>query len=271
MKLATWNVNSLKIRMDQLLAWLSREQPDIVCLQEIKLEDEKFPGQALLEAGYRAVWCGQKTYNGVAILSRTAPESIVRGISGYTDEQRRVVAASVGDLRIVCAYVPNGQSVSSEKYRYKLDWLSAFNTMLRRELASHPRLAVLGDFNVAPEEIDVHDPKFWEGQVLFSLPERAAFRGLLEIGLKDALRLVDPESRVYSWWDYRLNAFKRGMGLRIDHILLSAPLAERCSAVRIDREMRALDRPSDHAPVIAELDIAVNHQAHQAHQGTLLS
>jgi exodeoxyribonuclease-3 len=254
LKLGTWNVNSLKVRLVQLLDWLAREKPDIVCLQETKLEDEKFPRQELIDAGYHAVFSGQKTYNGVAILSRSQPESVSRGIAGYVDQQQRVITATLGDLRVVNAYVPNGQSVTSDKYQYKLGWLAAFSAMLKQELASHPRLAVLGDFNVAPEDLDVHDPKFWEGQVLFSLPERAAFRELLQVGLKDALRIVDPGGRAYSWWDYRLNAFKRGMGLRIDHVLLSGPLAERCRSVRIDRDMRALERPSDHAPVIAELD-----------------
>lgn len=257
MKLATWNVNSLKVRLPQLLEWLARERPDIVCLQETKLEDEKFPHEALKSAGYGSVYCGQKTYNGVAILSRSSPESMERGMAGYSDQQQRVISASFGSLRIVCAYVPNGQSVASEKYRYKLDWLTAFSNWLGAQLKAYPKLALLGDFNIAPEELDVHDPKAWEGQVLFSEPERAAFRGLIHLGLKDALRVVDAERRVFTWWDYRVNAFRRGMGLRIDHILLTPPLAERCSAVTVDRDMRARERPSDHAPVMAELDAEI--------------
>lgn len=252
MKLATWNVNSLKVRLPQLLEWLARERPDIVCLQETKLEDERFPHEELRSAGYGAVHCGQKTYNGVAILARSAPESVGRGMAGYVDQQQRVVSASFGSLRVVCAYVPNGQSVTSEKYRYKLDWLAAFSKWLAAQLEAYPQLAVLGDFNIAPEEIDVHDPKAWEGQVLFSEPERAAFRGLTQLGLQDALRVIDAERRVFTWWDYRVNAFRRGMGLRIDHILLAPPLAKRCRAVTVDRDMRARERPSDHAPVLAE-------------------
>ncbi len=253
MKLATWNINSLKVRLPQLLSWLERERPDAVCLQETKLETPKFPEQEVRAAGYEAIHAGQKTYNGVAILSRTPLTGALVGISGYSDPQQRVISASVDGVRIVCAYVPNGQAVDSDKYRYKLEWLGAFTAWLDAELARHQSLAVLGDFNIAPEERDVYDPGAWEGQVLFSQAERQAFRTLLGIGLLDALRLVEQGDRLFTWWDYRLNAFKRGMGLRIDHILLSQSLAGRCKAVRIDREMRAAERPSDHAPVIAEL------------------
>jgi len=253
MRLATWNVNSLSVRLPQLLDWAGRQKPDIVCLQEIKLEDAKFPEAEIRAAGYEAVYAGQKTYNGVAILSRAPLAEAARGIPGYADPQQRVICASLGALRIVCAYVPNGQSVDSDKYRYKLDWLDAFIAWLKSELARNEQLAVLGDFNIAPEARDVHDPKLWEGQVLFSPPERRAFRALLDLGLKDALRLVEQGDKHFTWWDYRMNAFKRGMGLRIDHVLLSPALATRCKAVRIDRDMRALERPSDHAPVIVEL------------------
>lgn len=253
MKLATWNVNSLNVRLSQLLDWLGREQPDVVCLQETKLEDEKFPHEPLRSAGYAAVCAGQRTYNGVAILSRTPLVDVARGISGYPDPQQRVISATCGPVRVVCAYVPNGQSVDSDKYRYKLEWLEAFAAWLESALARHPRLAVLGDFNIAPEEIDVHDPGLWEGRVLFSQPERAAFRRLLAVGLKDALRVVDGSARLYTWWDYRMNAFRRDMGLRIDHVLLSEALAARCKSVRVDKALRALERPSDHAPVIVEL------------------
>jgi exodeoxyribonuclease-3 len=253
LKLATWNVNSLKVRLPQLLDWLGRERPDVVCLQELKLEDSKFPKEEIRAAGYEAVYAGQKTYNGVAILCPTPPTEVARGIPGYPDPQQRIIAASTGDLLVVCAYVPNGQSVDSDKYRYKLDWLAAFTDWLKAELGRHERLALLGDFNIAPEERDVHDPKIWRGQVLFSEPEREAFRRLLGVGFKDSLRLVDQGDKLFTWWDYRMNAFKRGMGLRIDHILLSAPLAAGCRAVRVDKAMRALERPSDHAPVIAEI------------------
>ncbi len=254
MKLAAWNVNSLKVRLPQLLDWLAREAPDAVCLQETKLEDAKFPLSEIEQAGYRAAWSGQKTYNGVAILAREAPQQVETGIPDFADEQKRVLAATINGVRVVCAYVPNGQSVDSDKYRYKLDWLKAFTGWLDAELKRHPRLAVLGDFNIAPDERDVHDPKAWEGQVLFSAPEREAFARLVALGLRDSFRLFDQPEKSFSWWDYRMNAFRRKMGLRIDHILLSADLAEKCRSSRIDVDMRKLERPSDHAPVIAEID-----------------
>ncbi len=253
MKLAAWNVNSLKVRLAQLLDWLAAEQPDAICLQEIKLEDEKFPRAEIEAAGYHAVFSGQKTYNGVAILSREAPQAVEFGITGLGDPQKRVISATVGGVRLVCAYVPNGQSVDSDKYRYKLAWLQAFAAWLRVELQKHPELAVLGDFNIAPEDRDVHDPKAWEGQVLVSPPERAAFQELIGAGLQDSFRLFEQPEKSFSWWDYRMNAFRRNLGLRIDHVLLSAPLAQRCSASRILAEVRKLERPSDHAPVMAEL------------------
>lgn len=253
MKLAAWNVNSLKVRLPHLLEWLVRERPDAVCLQETKVEDANFPLDAIAQAGYRAVFSGQKTYNGVAILARDAPQAVEAGISGYADEQKRVLSATVGDLRLVCAYVPNGQSLESDKYRYKLEWLAALDLWLDRELKEHPRLAVLGDFNIAPENRDVHDPKAWEGQVLVSGRERAAFQRLLGRGLKDSFRLFEQPEKSYSWWDYRMNAFKRNLGLRIDHILLSHELASRCRSSNIHVDMRGLERPSDHAPVVAEI------------------
>ena len=254
MKLAAWNVNSLKVRLPHLLEWLAREAPDAVCLQETKLEDHKFPQAEIEQAGYRAAWSGQKTYNGVAILAREAPQQVEAGIPGFADEQKRVLAATINGVRIVCAYVPNGQSVDSDKYRYKLDWLKAFTGWLEVELKRYPRLAVLGDFNIAPDERDVHDPKAWEGQVLFSAPEREAFARLVALGLRDSFRLFDQPEKSFSWWDYRMNAFRRKMGLRIDHILLSEELAGKCRSSRIDVDMRKLERPSDHAPVIAEID-----------------
>jgi exodeoxyribonuclease-3 len=253
MKLATWNVNSLKVRLPHLLDWLARQQPDVVCLQETKLEDGKFPFAELKAAGYEAVHCGQKTYNGVAILSRRPLADVRQGIPDLEDEQKRVITATVDGARIVCAYVPNGQSVDSDKYAYKLRWLAGFTAFLAAELAAHPRLAVLGDYNIAPEDRDVHDPKLWEGQVLFSEPEREAFRGLLGVGLVDSFRLFDQPERSFTWWDYRMMAFRRKMGLRIDHILLSQPLAQACTACTVDVEPRKLERPSDHAPVVAEL------------------
>ncbi|MDD3530760.1 MAG: exodeoxyribonuclease III, partial [Gallionellaceae bacterium] len=207
-------------------------------------------------AGYRAVFSGQKTYNGVAILSRTEAADVVMGIPGFPDEQKRVLAATVDGTRVICLYIPNGQSVESEKYQYKLAWLYALQGWLKSELAAHPRLAVLGDFNIAPEDRDCHDPVAWAGQVLCSEPEREHFRDLLGQGLKDAFRLFEQDDRAYSWWDYRQGGFRRNLGLRIDHILLSAPLAAACTGCRIDKAPRAWERPSDHAPVVAEIGAA---------------
>jgi len=253
LKLATWNVNSLKVRLEQLLDWMATDAPEVICLQETKLDDPKFPVEEIEAAGYQVVFAGQKTYNGVAIASRASSREVVREIPGFTDEQKRVIAATIGKVRVIDAYVPNGQSVESDKFRYKLDWLNAFAGWLGDELASHPELAVLGDFNIAPEARDVHDPKAWEGKVLFSQPERDAFAALIDLGFVDSFRLFDQPEKSFTWWDYRLNAFKRGMGLRIDHILLSPALAERCRSVSIVKDMRALERPSDHAPVVADI------------------
>jgi len=255
MKLATWNVNSLKVRLPQLIDWLAAAQPDVVCLQETKLEDGKFPRSELEATGFHAAFSGQKTYNGVALLARAAPQEVAAAIPGFGDEQKRVIAATVGDTRVVCLYAPNGQAVGSDKYEYKLRWYGALRAWLADELRRHPRLAVLGDLNIAPEDRDVHDPKAWEGQVHCSEPERAAFRALLELGLKDAFRLFEQPEKAFSWWDYRMMAFRRNAGLRIDHILLSETLAARCGACTIDKAPRKRERPSDHTPVVAELRV----------------
>lgn len=255
MKLATWNVNSLKVRLPQVIEWAARHRPDVLCLQETKLQNERFPTAEIRAAGYEPLANGQKTYNGVAILSSTQAGDAVTAIPGFSDEQKRVLAATVGGVRVVCAYVPNGESVESDKYQYKLNWLAAFRDWLKQELALHPRLAVLGDYNIAPEERDVHDPAAWEGKVLFSKTERDAFEGLIGIGLKDSFRLFEQPERSFTWWDYRMNAFRRKMGLRIDHILLSEALAKSCAACTIDVEPRKNERPSDHAPVVAEIGI----------------
>ena len=252
MKLATWNVNSLKVRLPQVLDWLAAHQPDVLCLQETKLEDAKFPAAEIAAAGYQALSSGQKTYNGVAILSKTPAMDAVAAIPGFADEQKRVLAATIAGVRVVDLYVPNGQSVDSDKYRYKLGWLEALAAWLADELARHPKLAVLGDFNIAPDERDVHDPKAWEGQVLVSPPEREAFRRLVGLGLADSFRLFEQPEKTYSWWDYRMNAFRRNRGLRIDHILLSPALAGTCKSSAIDKEARRAERPSDHAPVVVE-------------------
>jgi exodeoxyribonuclease-3 len=256
MKIATWNVNSLKVRLPHLLDWLASEQPDVVCLQETKLTDDNFPAEELAKAGYRAAFSGQKTYNGVAILSREAAGDLVTGIPGFADEQKRVLAATVAGTRVICLYIPNGQSLDSDKYQYKLSWLYALQGWLKAELAAHPRLAVLGDFNIAPEDRDVHDPAAWAGQVLCSEPEREHFRDMLGQGLKDAFRLFGQEEKSFSWWDYRQGGFRRNLGLRIDHILLSEALAAACRNCRIDKTPRTWERPSDHAPVVAEIAIA---------------
>lgn len=255
MKLVTWNVNSLKVRLPQLLDWLAAHAPDVVCLQETKLEDANFPADALRAAGYEAAFSGQRTYNGVAILSRAPASDVAAGIPGFADEQKRVISATVGGVRVVCVYVPNGQSVGSDKYEYKLRWLEALRGWLAEEIKTHERLTVLGDYNIAPDDADVHDPERWAGQVLFSEPERAAFRQITAAGFRDAFRLFPQPEKSFTWWDYRMNAFKRGMGLRIDHILLSEPLAKACSACTIDVEPRRGERPSDHAPVVAELKL----------------
>ncbi len=254
MKLATWNVNSLKVRLSQLKDWLSAQQPDVLALQETKTEDANFPVAEIEAMGYRALYAGQKTYNGVALLSKQAATDALAAIPGFDDAQKRLLAATVGDTRIVCLYVPNGQSVGSDKYAYKLGWLDALIAWLARELEHYPRMAVVGDYNIAPEDRDVHDPAAWAGQVLVSEAERARFRALLDLGFKDAFRLFEQPAGSFTWWDYRQAAFRRNMGLRIDHILLSPALAARCSGCFIDTAPRRLERPSDHAPVIALID-----------------
>ena len=255
MILAAWNVNSLNVRLPRLTAWLAATKPDVVCLQETKLEDPRFPVDEVAAAGYAAAYAGQKTYNGVAILTRTGLDAtdFAIGIPGFADEQKRVLAATIAGIRVVCVYVPNGQSLESDKYQYKLKWYAALAGMVRDELTRHTEVAVLGDFNVAPEDRDVHDPALWEGQVLVSAPERAAFRRLLDAGFVDSFRLFEQPEKTFSWWDYRQLAFPKNRGLRIDHVLLSAPLANRCTASRIDRNARKGDKPSDHAPVLVEL------------------
>ena len=253
MKLATWNVNSLKVRLPQVLEFLAAHKPDVLCLQETKSDDANFPIADITGAGYQ-VFSGQKTYNGVAILSSHSPQEVTMGIAAFEDPQKRVISAVVNGVRIVCVYIPNGESVESAKYVYKLDWLRRLNACLKEELARYPRLAVLGDYNIAPEDRDVHDPKFWAGKVLFSEPEKAALRDMVALGLQDSFRLFEQPEKSFSWWDYRMNGFKRNLGLRIDHILLTAELAKACKSCRIDRDMRAKERPSDHAPVVAEID-----------------
>ena len=257
-KIATWNVNSLNVRLPQVLDWLLDQQPDILALQETKLTDPDFPTLDIAEAGYQAVFAGQKTYNGVAILSRLPASEIVTDLPGLDDPQRRVLGATIGKVRVLNLYIPNGQAVGSDKYAYKLAWLDRLAAFAETELARHPRLVMLGDFNIAPDDRDVHDPAAWVGQVLCSEPERTAFRRLLDLGLQDTFRLFPQEDQAFSWWDYRAAAFRRNLGLRIDHILASPALAATCVACQVDKAPRRLERPSDHAPVIAEFAIDLN-------------
>ncbi len=254
MKIAAWNVNSLKVRLPHLLDWLAAQQPDALCLQETKLEDHNFPREAIEAAGYQVAFSGQKTYNGVALLAKAPIEDVVCGNPHFADEQKRLIAGTVNGVRVVCAYFPNGQAVGSDKYAYKLDWLAGLHTWLQEDLQRYPELALCGDYNIAPEDRDVHDPKRWAGEILCSEPERSAFQGLLDLGLQDSFRLFEQPEKSFSWWDYRMLGFQKNQGLRIDHVLLSAPLAQHCTAAGIDRAPRKLERPSDHAPVWADID-----------------
>ena len=254
MKLATWNVNSLKVRLPQVLQWLESSPVDVLCLQETKLTDDKFPVAEIEAAGYQVAFTGQKTYNGVAILSRHPITEVVKNNPLFPDEQQRIISATIEGMRIVCAYVPNGQAVGSDKYEYKLRWLEALIQWLEAEVQQFPSLALLGDYNIAPTDADVHDPAAWQDQVLVSAPERAAFERLCALPLADAFRLFPQAEKLYSWWDYRQMAFRRNRGLRIDHILLSPALVQRCTACEIDKLPRKWEQPSDHTPVIATLE-----------------
>ena len=251
MKIATWNVNSLKVRLPHVIDWLAANQPDALCLQELKCENKAFPLAEIEAAGYRAVFNGQKTYNGVAILTKTPLADVSCDIPGFADEQKRIVAGTLDGVRIVCGYFPNGQAVGSEKFAYKMAWLEALTDWLRAELRITPQLVLAGDYNVAPEDRDAHPD--WKDEIHVSKPERDAFQALIGLGLSDAFRLFAQPEQSYSWWDYRMGAFRRNFGLRIDHLLLSSPLAEKCSACVVDKTPRKLERPSDHAPVIAEI------------------
>jgi len=255
MKLATWNVNSLKVRLPQVIDWLETNRPDMLCLQETKLLDENFPQSEIASIGYQSIFIGQKTYNGVAILSKQKGSEIVTTIPSFDDEQRRVIAATYEDIRVISIYVPNGDNVESSKYEYKLRWLLALNRWLQQELKNHKKLVLMGDFNIAPEDRDVYDPRMWEGKVLCSEPERMAFNELLNLGFTDSFRLFEQPEKSYTWWDYRMMAFRLNRGLRIDHILLNNELARACTACVVDKATRKLERPSDHAPVMVELSM----------------
>jgi exodeoxyribonuclease-3 len=253
-RIATWNVNSLKVRLAHLLDWLAEAKPEVACLQETKTEDANFPVAELRAAGYQAVYCGQKAYNGVAVLSRSPITDVTHGIPDFVDDPKRCIAGTVNGMRIVCLYAPNGEAPGTEKYAYKLRWYEALARWLRQAVRETPNLAVLGDMNVAPEDRDVHDPKRWAGKIHVSEPERAALRTVVSAGLVDAFRLFEQPERLYSWWDYRLRAFERNWGLRIDLALLAPALARRCTSCTIDLAPRKRERPSDHAPVIVELN-----------------
>jgi exodeoxyribonuclease-3 len=253
MKIATWNVNSLSVRLPQLLDWLRAHQPDVMALQETKLVDEKFPRLEIEAAGYSVQWFGQKTYNGVALLSRQPAVEIVRNIPGFADTQARVIAGTVGDVRAIGVYVPNGQAPGTEKFEYKMQWLRALRDWVESELAAHPQLVVMGDYNIAPEDRDVYDPIAWHGQIHCTPQEREHFQKLLALGLHDAFRQFEQPPKSWSWWDYRGLAFRKNQGLRIDTLLVSHALKQRLSACTIDKAMRKNEGPSDHAPVVAEL------------------
>ncbi len=252
LKICTWNVNSLKVRLPQTLSWLGEHQPDILALQETKLQDADFPAEEISKTGYHAVFSGQKTYNGMAILSKTKPYDIQTDIIDLDDHQRRILIATVGDIRVINLYVPNGESLESAKYTYKLQWLENITAHIQQELKNHKKCVVLGDFNIAPEERDVHDPAAWKDTVLFSTTARQALSAIVALGLQDSFRLFPQPDKSYSWWDYRGLAFRRNHGLRIDHILITSDLATACVSCQIDKMARKVERPSDHAPVVAE-------------------
>ncbi len=252
LKVATWNVNSLKVRLPQVLEWLQTAKPDVIGLQEIKMINDDFPLAEFQNLGYHAVFRGQKTYNGVAIMSRDVASDVVTDFPDFNDPQRRVLAATISGVRVIDLYIPNGESVGSEKYKYKLEWLSHLKKFLQHELQQHQKIVVMGDFNIAPEDIDVHEPMLWEGKVLCSDAERQIFRDILQLGFKDCFRLFTQPEKSFSWWDYRVNAFKRKMGLRIDHILANESFASSCVQCSIDIEPRKNERPSDHTIVWAE-------------------
>ncbi|MGB5178457.1 MAG: exodeoxyribonuclease III [Gammaproteobacteria bacterium] len=255
MKIATWNVNSLKVRLPHVLDWLAATDVDILCLQETKTLDENFPVDELSAAGYQVVYSGQKTYNGVAIISKQQATDILTDIPGLDDPQRRILCATIDGIRVLDLYVVNGQEVGSEKYAHKLHWLEQIAEFINSQLHLHERFVVVGDFNIAPEDRDVYDPEAWHERILCSTPERQALQRIIDLGLVDTFRLFDQPDNSYSWWDYRAAAFRRNHGLRIDLILASQSLRGNCSACVIDKEPRSLERPSDHAPVVAEFNL----------------
>ena len=255
MQIATWNVNSLKVRIDQVLDWLNTSGCDVLALQELKLDNDNFPSAKFTEAGYHFVFNGQKTYNGVAIISKLPIEDACLDIPNYADPQKRVISATINGVRVICAYVVNGDNLASEKYQYKLTWLKEFHNYIADTLTKHSKLVVLGDFNIAPEDIDMYDPEGWKDQVLCSEPERNAWKEMLGLGLYDSFRIFNQEAKQYSWWDYRNFAFRRKMGLRIDHLLISEEVKQLAVKCEIDAAPRKNERPSDHTPVVLTINI----------------
>ncbi|HQT81492.1 MAG: exodeoxyribonuclease III [Ferrovum sp. 37-45-19] len=253
MRIATWNVNSIKVRMEQVGEWIHNTAPDVLCLQELKCETSQFPLSYFSDLGYHAALAGQKTYNGVAILSRHELSSVEVGIPRFDDPQQRVVAANINTVRVISAYCPNGESVISDKYQYKLKWFKELNEYLKKQLVTHKKLIILGDFNIAPSDMDVYDPKVYQDEVLCTDLERQAFQELLSLGLVDGFRHCHPDLSGFTWWHYRMNAFKRKMGLRIDHILVSQALVPALLACEVDINPRGNERPSDHAPLFVDL------------------
>lgn len=255
MRIASWNVNSLRVRLSQVVQWLQTNPVDVLCLQETKLVDADFPAQDIESLGYQVIFAGQKTYNGVATVSRAQANDPLTDLPAFDDPQRRVLGATIGELRVVNVYVPNGQAVGSEKFEYKLSWLQKLLAYVEEQLRDYQYFVLLGDFNIAPHDADVHDPDLWEGSVLCSEPERRAFQALIDAGLRDTFRKFEQPEKSFSWWDYRAAAFRRNLGLRIDHILCSEKLYDRCTASTIDTQPRRLERPSDHAPVVADFEL----------------
>ena len=252
MKIASWNVNSLNVRLPHVIAWCECAEPDVLALQEIKQTDENFPVEDLKAIGYECAWSGQKTYNGVAVLARQTPADPVTDVPGLDDPQRRILAVTVADVRVINLYVVNGQEVGSDKFEYKMNWLKHVTSYIESQLAEHDKVVVLGDFNIAPEDRDVHDPQAWHEKILCSTPEREALQRIIDLGLTDTFRMFEQAERSFSWWDYRAAGFRRDLGMRIDLVLASETMANRCTAASIDKEPRRQERPSDHTPVIAE-------------------
>ena len=253
MKIATWNVNSLKVRLPQVLAWLDEQQADILALQELKLEHDKFPIEAFSDLGFQAAWLGQKTYNGVAIISKKPLANVQCNMPNFADPQSRFIAATIDDIRVICVYCVNGERLESDKFQYKKQWFNALSGCLKQELAQYQNVVVLGDFNIAPDDIDVAEAEKHAGKILCSNEERQWFQNLLALGFTDAVRFLAKDEKIYSWWDYRMNAFRRNLGMRIDHILLTPNLMQKTTKYQIDKTERATERPSDHAPVWVEI------------------